>query len=108
MRCYPTIALVPAAVRNTGEIIELAGCDRLTIGPSLLQQLADSKDHVAPKLSAAAAAATCKDEQVHYDEAGFRWALNQDAMATEKLAEGIRNFAADLVKLESFLKPLLE
>jgi transaldolase len=65
-------------------------------------------DAVPAKLSAAQAEASKADmPEVHYDEASFRWALNEDAMATEKLSEGIRNFAADLVKLEAFLAPML-
>lgn len=103
---YKTIVM-GASFRNTGEIIELAGCDRLTIGPALLQQLSDSKDAVEARLTAATAGEKCTEEQVHFNEASFRWALNEDAMATEKLSEGIRNFAADLVKLEAFLTPLL-
>lgn len=98
----------PTAVRNTGEIQELAGCDRLTISPALLEKLAASTEAVPRKLEPAHSAAACTDAEVHYDEASFRWALNEDAMATEKLAEGIRNFAADLVKLEAYLTPLLE
>jgi len=83
-----------------GEITELAGCDRLTISPALLEQLQKSNTPVPTKLSPEASAALCTDAAVHFDEAGFRWALNEDAMATEKLAEGIRNFGADIVKLE--------
>lgn len=103
---YKTIVM-GASFRNTGEITELAGCDRLTIAPALLAQLAESHAAVPVKLTVAGAAEACKEAQVHFDEKGFRWALNEDAMATEKLAEGIRNFAADLVKLETFLAPLL-
>jgi transaldolase len=88
--------------------VELAGCDKLTISPALLEKLAASSEPVPRKLSPEAAAAECTDEKVFYEEAAFRWALNEDAMATEKLAEGIRNFAADLVKLEQQLAPLLE
>jgi transaldolase len=99
--------VIEIAVRNTGEILELAGCDRLTIGPSLLAQLSESTTPVSAKLVAAAAGTASTEPQVHYDEKSFRWALNEDAMATEKLAEGIRNFAADLVKLEAYLTPLL-
>lgn len=104
---YNTIVM-GASFRNAGEITELAGCDRLTISPALLEQLSKSTESVPVKLSPATAAEACKIEQVHYTEPSFRWALNEDPMATEKLAEGIRNFAADLVKLETFLKPLLE
>lgn len=97
-----------ASFRNIGEVTELAGCDRLTISPALLEQLAKSDAPVAAKLSPASSAAECTDAAVHYDEAAFRWALNEDAMATEKLAEGIRNFGIDIGKLEVFLSPLLE
>lgn len=96
------------AVRNTSEIHELAGCDRLTISPALLEKLASSSDAVPRKLDPSRSSSVCTDAEVHYDEKAFRWALNEDAMATEKLAEGIRNFAADLVKLEAYLAPLLE
>lgn len=102
----PTIVM-GASFRNVGEITELAGCDRLTISPALLEQLQKSDTPVPTKLSPEASAALCTDAAVHFDEAGFRWALNEDAMATEKLAEGIRNFGADIVKLEAFLAPLL-
>lgn len=96
-----------ASFRNVGEVTELAGCDRLTISPALLEQLAKSDAPVAAKLSPVGSAAECTDAAVHYDEAAFRWALNEDAMATEKLAEGIRNFGIDIGKLEAFLAPLL-
>ncbi|HRE83701.1 MAG TPA: transaldolase, partial [Opitutaceae bacterium] len=88
-----------ASFRNKGEILELAGCDLLTIAPSLLAELAASSEPVTRKLSVADAA---KDPQakVTFDEKSFRFALNEDAMATEKTAEGIRTFSADSVKLE--------
>jgi len=96
------------AVRNTGEILELAGCDRLTISPALLEKLSGMTDAVPSKLTPEAArSAAGTSPAVHFDEAAFRWELNEDPMATEKLAEGIRNFAADLVKLETFLDGLL-
>lgn len=103
---YKTIVM-GASFRTTSEILELAGCDRLTISPALLEKLSAMTDAVPVKLSAAdAQAAKAEMPEVHYDEAAFRWALNEDAMATEKLAEGVRNFAADLVKLEAFLTPM--
>lgn len=92
-----------ASFRNTGQIVALAGCDLLTISPELLAQLAASDAPVQRALDPAHARAA-KIEPVNYDEAGFRWALNEDAMATEKLAEGIRAFAADAVKLENLMK----
>ncbi len=91
-----------ASFRNTGEILALAGCDLLTISPNLLQELADANGEVTRQLDPAVAAETDL-EQVSFDEAGFRYALNEDAMATEKTAEGIRNFAADIVKLEQLI-----
>ncbi len=101
---YDTIVM-GASFRNKGEILELAGCDRLTIAPSLLDELAASHEPVPQRLDAAGAAAACPEAaRVHFDEKAFRWAMNQDAMATEKLAEGIRGFAADLEKLEVVLK----
>lgn len=92
-----------ASFRNKGEILELAGCDLLTIAPSLLAELKASNEPVARKLDPAKAA-TAKLEKVSFDEKSFRYALNDDAMATEKTAEGIRTFAADIVKLEQLLQ----
>ncbi len=91
-----------ASFRNTGEITELAGCDLLTIAPSLLSELEGMNVKLEQKLDAAAAKNT-KLEKISPDERMFRWMLNEDAMATEKLAEGIRKFAADLVKLEQMI-----
>lgn len=91
-----------ASFRNTGQITALAGCDLLTIAPDLLAQLAASDAPLAPALGAAAAKALDLPA-VNYDEAGFRYALNEDAMATEKLAEGIRGFAVDAIKLEKLI-----
>jgi len=93
-----------ASFRNTGEILALAGCDRLTISPQLMDELANSNEVVEQKLTASAASA--KDESP-LTQAEFRWLMNQDAMATEKLSEGIRNFAIDQVKLEKQLAELL-
>ena len=91
-----------ASFRNTGQITALAGCDLLTITPDLLAQLAASDAPLAPALDAAAAKAMDLPA-VNYDEAGFRFALNEDAMATEKLAEGIRGFVVDAIKLEKLI-----
>ena len=91
-----------ASFRNVGQIKALAGCDLLTIAPELLAELAASEEPLPRALDAGAAKALDLPA-VHYDEAGFRYALNQDAMATEKLAEGIRAFAADAVKLEQLM-----
>lgn len=92
-----------ASFRNTGQIIALAGCDLLTISPDLLAKLAASDAPLTRALDADAAR-TLELAPVAYDEAGFRYALNEDAMATEKLAEGIRAFAADAVKLEKLMQ----
>jgi transaldolase len=92
-----------ASFRNTGQILALAGCDLLTISPELLAQLASTEGEVPRALDPAEAKAA-KIDAVTYDEAGFRYALNEDAMATEKLAEGIRAFAADAIKLEHLMK----
>jgi transaldolase len=91
-----------ASFRNKGEILELAGCDLLTISPALLGELAASEEPVARKLDPAAAAGAAL-ERVTFDEKSFRLAFNEDAMATEKTAEGIRQFAADIVKLEQLI-----
>jgi len=95
-----------ASFRNTGEITELAGCDLLTISPKLLDQLQDTPGELPRKLSDTGAD-TSPDAQVSLNETAFRWELNEDACATEKLAEGIRRFAADTVKLEEFLRSKL-
>ena len=91
-----------ASFRNKGEITELAGCDLLTISPTLLGELAASTDPLVKKLDASAAQALDL-KQVHLDEKTFRYELNEDAMATEKTAQGIRSFAADIVKLEQLI-----
>ncbi len=92
-----------ASFRNTGQIVALAGCDLLTISPELLAQLSESTAPV-PRALDPELAADFDLTRVQYDEARFRWALNEDAMATEKLAEGIRAFAADAVKLDHLLQ----
>jgi transaldolase len=94
-----------ASFRNTGQILELAGCDLLTISPDLLQKLADSNEPVQRKLSLEAARDADLAE-IAIDEKSFRLRLNDDAMATEKLAEGIRQFCADAVKLETMVEAL--
>ena len=100
---YNTVVM-GASFRNKEEVLELAGCDRLTISPALLEELEASTDPVEQVLSADKAQF---DKLATLDEAGFRWQMNDDAMATEKLAEGIRNFAIDQVKLEKQLAELL-
>jgi transaldolase len=91
-----------ASFRNTGEIVELAGCDLLTISPALLAELKASDAPLARKLDPAKAA-SADLKKVSFDEKSFRFALNEDAMATEKTAEGIRLFSADIVKLEQLI-----
>lgn len=95
--------IMGASFRNVGQILALAGCDLLTISPDLMAQLAASEEPVIRALDPAQAR-TAPIEEVRYDEPTFRYALNADAMATEKLAEGIRTFAADAVKLEALMK----
>lgn len=99
---HPT-EVMGASFRSKGQILELAGCDLLTISPDLLGELQASQDEVTRKLDPAQAAATAI-ERVSFDEKAFRFALNEDAMATEKTAEGIRKFSADIVKLEQVLQ----
>lgn len=99
---YSTIVM-GASFRNTGEIISLAGCDKLTIAPSLLNELRNSTEPIVRALDVDRADTLYPYDKIPVDEKSFRWALNQDAMATEKLAEGIRNFAADIVKLEKII-----
>jgi transaldolase len=90
-----------ASFRNVGQITALAGCDLLTISPDLLAILAATDAPLVRALGGDAAAGSM--EPVNYDEAQFRLALNEDAMATEKLAEGIRAFCVDAVKLEQLM-----
>jgi transaldolase len=90
-----------ASFRNTGEIEQLAGCDRLTISPQLMQQLAADSSQLERRLGAGAGGDG--EARIDIDERGFRWMLNEDAMATEKLAEGIRLFTRDQQKLEARL-----
>lgn len=95
--------IMGASFRNTGQILALAGCDLLTISPELMAELAATPGPVPLALDAQAAQALDL-EAVHYDEPSFRFALNQDAMASDKLAEGIRVFAADTARLEALLQ----
>ena len=91
-----------ASFRNKGEVIELAGCDALTISPQLLGELKGSNEPIERKLIPSAARES-KIERLELDEKKFRWLLNENAMATEKTAEGIRLFNADALKLEQYL-----
>lgn len=99
-----TTTVMGASFRNIGEIIELAGCDKLTISPALMAELASTQGELECKL-------TPPDSTVAppnaLTESDFRWQLNEDAMATEKLAEGIRQFAVDQVKLEAMISERL-
>lgn len=97
---YPTVVM-GASFRNLDEILELAGCDYLTIAPALLGELASTEGEVPRKLDPEKAQGM-DIPLVCYDESSFRWDLNEDAMASEKLAEGIRLFATDTRKLEQF------
>ncbi len=91
-----------ASFRNTSQIAELAGCDLLTISPKLLKELAESEAPITQKLSAEKAKASDL-EKVPTDEKSFRFLLNQDAMATEKTADGIRLFVADILKVDKLI-----
>ena len=105
---YKTIVM-GASFRNTGEIIELAGCDKLTISPALLSELAADDQDLEVRLSpdnANNANNAAASERISLNEADFRWAMNEDQMATDKLSDGIRRFAADQVTLEQMLEAL--
>jgi len=103
---YKTVVM-GASFRNTGEIIALAGCDLLTISPKLLGELEASSEPVVQKLTKEAAAKAPLDK-LELTESKFRFLLNEDKMSTDKLSEGIRNFAADTYKLENLIKSLLK
>lgn len=107
---YKTVVM-GASFRNVSEIKALVGCDLLTISPSLLKQLEDEKGEtlqvrLTPELAKSSSGPDL--EKVTFDEKSFRWALNEDEMATDKLSEGIRKFAADAVKLENLIKAKLD
>ncbi len=95
---YKTVVM-GASFRNAGEIEALAGCDRLTISPALLDELANDQGELTRQLGNNPK----REEKIENSESAFRWNMNEDAMATEKLAEGIRNFAQDQVKLETLI-----
>ena len=98
-----TTQVMGASFRKVDQIVRLAGCDLLTISPDLLKQMEDTEGDVPRRLSAEAAKAS-DAKQIHLDEKTFRWMHNEDAMATEKLAEGIRKFYADARKLEQYAR----
>ena len=101
---YNTVVM-GASFRNIGEILELAGCDRLTISPQLLQELSESEGEVVQKLTAEGVTAQARPAAMTHAE--FLWDHNQDPMAIDKLAEGIRNFAIDQAKLETMIEARL-
>ena len=96
-----------ASFRNTGEVLALTGCDLLTISPKLLAELEASNEAVEAALSVEEAK-TQELEKINLDEAKFRWMLNEDQMATEKLSEGIRKFAVDQEKMDAMVRERLE
>lgn len=100
---YKTVVM-GASFRNIDEILCLAGCDRLTISPQLLEELSNAQGEIKPYLVDSGKVKNVGDK---ISEAQFKWDMNEDAMATEKLAEGIRNFAGDQVKLEALLSKML-
>jgi transaldolase len=101
---YKTVVM-GASFRNKEQVIELAGCDFLTVSPSILEELANSNVEVVQTLDATK---PTKVDKIPVDEKNFRWLLNEDEMATEKLSDGIRKFAADLVKLEKEIRAKIE
>ena len=103
---YNTIVM-GASFRNKEEICELVGCDRLTISPTLLSELSSSTETLPPKLDATKAK-SMDIPKITMNENVFRWMMNEDAMATEKLAEGIRGFAKDIVKLEEIIQAKID
>jgi transaldolase len=101
---YKTVVM-GASFRNKGEILGLAGCDKLTIAPALLQELQSATEPIERALSPGM---ECTEPKISIDEKTFRWMLNEDAMATEKLAEGIRNFNKDSDKLREIIREKLK
>lgn len=97
--------IMGASFRNKEEILELAGCDLLTISPNLLEELKKNSNQIECKLNPSSAKNT-PEEKLHLDEKTFRLLLNENAMATEKLSEGIRNFSKDIKKLEALLNSI--
>ncbi len=96
-----------ASFRNAGEIKALAGCDLLTISPQFLEELKNTDGELPVILNQEYAETHCYDTKFTVDEKSFRWMLNEDQMATEKLSEGIRNFTKDTIKLENYIKEKL-
>ena len=104
---YSTVVM-GASFRNVGEVRALAGCDLLTISPKLLAELGKSSDEVPRQLSAEKAKEASNLEKLDMDEKAFRWMMNEDQMATDKLSEGIRKFAADQNKMDAMVRKLLQ
>ena len=102
---FNTIVMA-ASFRNKDEIINLAGCDKLTISPALLQDLSETEGDITPKLTVSEAGNT-KIERINVNESSFRWHLNENQMASFKLAEGIRLFNKDMLKLKDLIKSKL-
>ena len=102
---FKTVVMA-ASFRNKEEIINLAGCDKLTISPALLQDLSETKGDITPKLTALEASNT-KLDRVNVNESSFRWHLNENQMASFKLGEGIRLFNKDMLKLKDLIKSKL-
>jgi transaldolase len=96
-----------ASFRKVDQIVRLAGCDLLTISPDLLQQMENTPGEVERCLSVETAL-ECDERKIHLDEKMFRWMHNEDAMANDKLSEGIRKFSADARKLEQFARTKVE
>lgn len=96
-----------ASFRNVGEIQQLAGCDLLTISPKLLEELEKSTDAIKKVLNQDAAK-KCDLEKISLNESEFRWLMNEDQMATDKLSDGIRKFAVDMRKLEKLLQDKIQ
>ena len=103
---YKTVVM-GASFRNTGEVLALTGCDLLTISPKLLAELEASNEAVEAAMSVEEAKKQ-ELEKINLDEAKFRWMLNEDQMATEKLSEGIRKFAVDQEKMDAMVRERLE
>jgi transaldolase len=102
---YKTVVM-GASFRKVEQVKHLAGCDLLTISPDLLEEMAKEQGELTPKLTVENAKKS-SDEKLHLDEKTFRWMHNEDAMATDKLAEGIRKFYADARKLEKYAQSLV-
>ena len=100
---YATVVM-GASFRSAGQVLALAGCDKLTISPPLLEELKTSKKTFDRQLSPSEAASLYTEDRLSIEESAFRFALNEDAMATEKLAEGVRLFSADITSLEGLVK----